>query len=252
VRHSRIGPYDVVRELGSGGMGTVYLAVRADEHFTKHVAIKLVRGGVASETERQLFRRERQILAGLEHPHIARLLDGGTTEDGVPYLVMEYVEGEAIDRYCVSHGLPVAARLRLFQAVCGAVGYAHRQLVVHRDLKPGNILVAADGQPKLLDFGIAKLMDPERSTPVTTLALTSWYASPEQVRHEPATTATDVYSLGVVLYELLAGRSPYRVNTGLQHDVLRAVCEDDPQPPSAAGGGGDERTAAGPATGAAT
>jgi serine/threonine protein kinase len=230
----RVGPYEIVRELGSGGMGSVYLARRADEQFEKEVALKIVRGGVAAEADRQLFRRERQILAGLEHPHIARLLDGGTTEDGVPYLVMEYVVGEPIDRYCASRGLSVPERLGLFRSVCGAVGYAHRQLVVHRDLKPANVLVTADGQPKLLDFGIAKLLDPEAATPVTTLALTSWYASPEQVRHQPITTASDVYSLGVVLYELLAQDSPYRVTTGLQRDILRAVCEDDPAPPSEA------------------
>ena len=157
----RIGPYKVLRELGQGGMGTVYLAARADDQYRKRAAIKVVRG-VASEQVLRHFRRERQILAGLEHPNIARLLDGGTTDDGLPYYVMEYVEGQRIDAYCDEHRLDTRERLVLFQAVCSAVQHAHRNLVIHRDLKPGNILVTEEGVPKLLDFGIARLLNPEQ------------------------------------------------------------------------------------------
>ncbi|MBI3932801.1 MAG: serine/threonine protein kinase [Acidobacteria bacterium] len=234
----RIGPYRLLREIGHGGMGTVYLAVRADEQFHKRVAVKVVRGGDSAEVVRH-FRRERQILAGLEHAHIAHLLDGGTTEDGLPYFVMEYVEGQPIDRYCDGHGLTVTDVLVLFQQACDAVQHAHRNLVVHRDLKPSNILVTADGLVKLLDFGIAKLLNPELSgeAPTATgLAMTPEYASPEQVRGEPITTATDVYSLGVVLYRLLTGRLPYRLDGRPPLDVLRAVCEEEPERPSLASG----------------
>jgi serine/threonine-protein kinase len=239
----RIGPYRLISELGRGGMGTVWLAARADEHFEKRVALKVVRGSDSQEVFR-FFRRERQILAGLEHPNIARLLDGGTTEEGLPYFVMEHVEGVPIDRYCDEHKLSVSDRLRLFEGVCSAVQHAHRSLVVHRDLKPGNILVTEEGVPKLLDFGIAKLLDPGVAGGVsaeTIVALTPDYASPEQVRGRAITTATDVYSLGVILYELLTGQRPYRVKSNEHVEVLKAVCESDPARPSTAVGRTGER-----------
>jgi len=215
---SRVGPYRLERLLGIGGMGAVWLAERADEQYQKQVAIKLVKAGMDTADVLDRFRAERQMLARLEHPHIARLLDGGTTDRGRPYLVMEYVEGTRIDAYCESNRLPIAGRLDLFAKVCGAVEYAHRNLVVHRDLKPSNILVTADGEPRLLDFGIAKALDPGANDPGGSGAmapgLTPRYASPEQVRGEPITTASDVYSLGVILYELLTGRGPARERPG--------------------------------------
>ena len=239
----RIGPYKLIRELGRGGMGTVWLAARADEQFEKRVALKVVRASDSEEVLR-FFRRERQILAGLEHPNIARLLDGGTTDDGLPYFVMEHVEGVPIDRYCDEHKLSVPERLRLFEGVCSAVQHAHRSLVVHRDLKPGNILVTDEGVPKLLDFGIAKLLNPGvagAGSAETLVAMTPDYASPEQVRGRAITTGTDVYSLGVVLYELLTGQRPYRVKSHEHVEVLKAVCESEPERPSTAVGRTGER-----------
>ncbi len=239
----RIGPYRLLRELGHGGMGTVFLAARADEQFEKRVALKVVRGSDSEEVIR-FFRRERQILAGLEHPNIARLLDGGTTDDGLPYFVMEHVEGEPIDRYCDERKLAIPERLKLFEEACSAVQYAHRSLVVHRDLKPGNILVTGEGIPKLLDFGIAKLLNPGVAgggSGETIVAMTPEYASPEQVRGRALTTATDVYSLGVILYELLTGQRPYRVKSTAHIEVLKAVCEEEPQRPSTAVGRTGER-----------
>jgi eukaryotic-like serine/threonine-protein kinase len=236
----RIGPYLVVEEIGHGGMGVVYRAVRADDQFRKEVAIKVVRGGLSDELSNQRFKAERQILANLDHPNIARLLDGGAV-DGRPYVVMEYVQGVPMDEYCDARKLPIRARLELFRTVCSAVAYAHRRLVVHRDLKPGNILVASDGQPKLLDFGIAKIVDPEQYdtvdptvTPTVTMVrlMTPEYASPEQMRGEAITTATDVYSLGVVLYGLLSGRRPYRTTGRTPHEMARAVLEQEPERPS--------------------
>jgi tetratricopeptide (TPR) repeat protein len=206
--HVLIGPYRVVRQLGHGGMGTVFLAVREDAEFEQRVAIKLVRRGAGGESLLQRFRQERQILAALEHPNIARLLDGGTTSGGVPYLVMEYVEGTPIDDYCREHDLPIDARLRLFVQLCDAVQYAHRGLVIHRDIKPANVLVTADGIPKLLDFGIAKLTSAQTNATVTRL-MTPDYASPEQLAGKLVTTATDVYSLGLLLFELLTGKRPF-------------------------------------------
>jgi eukaryotic-like serine/threonine-protein kinase len=210
---TRIGPYDVVREIGHGGMGTVFLAMRADEQFKKRVAIKVVRRGMDTEAVLRRFRQERQILAGLDHPNIARLLDGGNTDDGLPYLVMEYVEGEPVTVWCDGHGLDAREKIALFRTICAAVHFAHQNLVVHRDLKPGNILVAG-GAPKLLDFGVAKLLNPEVSgqtldlTGASVRVFTPEYASPEQIRGERITTATDVYALGVLLHEILTGLRP--------------------------------------------
>src|SRR5690606_13330026 len=210
---TRIGPYRLIREVGRGGMGTVYLAERADAEFEKRVALKLVRRGMDTEDVLLRFRFERQILASLEHPSIARLYDGGAAPDGRPYLVMEYIEGEPITRYAEMHRLGIDERLRLFVGVCGAVAFAHRNLVVHRDIKPSNILIGSDGSPKLLDFGIARLLDPAApdAMPLTRTGLrllTPEYSSPEQRRGVPVTTATDVYSLGLVLYELLTDTRP--------------------------------------------
>ncbi len=230
----RIGVYRIVAEIGHGGMGEVYRAVRADGQYEKEVAIKLVRGGDSSELLER-FLHERQILASLDHPNIARLYDGGTTDDGVPYLVMELIEGTPIDLYCEQNHLSINARLRLFTDVCAAVQYAHQRLVIHRDIKPGNILVTKDGIPKLLDFGIAKFLDPTSGAEATLVRpMTPEYASPEQIRGEPITTASDVYSLGVVLYKLLTGESPHKVNTETPFEYARVICEVDPIRPSAA------------------
>lgn len=236
ARRQRIGPYEITEEIGRGGMGEVYRAVRADGQYTKEVAIKLVQGGSAALLDR--FRNERQILASLDHSNIARLHDGGTTDGGVPYLVMELVEGIRIDEYCEQRRLSVNERLQLFLQVCDAVQFAHQRLIIHRDLKPGNILVTAGGVPKLLDFGIAKILEVEpeggrgESTLTLLRVLTPQYASPEQVRGDPITTASDVYSLGVVLYELLTGRSPYPRAGGTPHETARAACEYEPLKPS--------------------
>jgi len=236
----RIGPYQTVGEIGIGGMGEVYRAVRADDAYRKQVAIKLVRSGQNSTFVLNRFRNERQILASLEHPNIARLLDGGTTEEGVPYFVMELVEGRRIDEYCDGRKLDTTERLKLFLQVCSAVQYAHQRLIIHRDIKPGNILVNAEGVPKLLDFGIAKILESSEAgnQPDQTISLlrllTPEYASPEQIKGEPITTGSDVYSLGVVLYELLTGRAPYQVPTRAPHEISRAVCEAEPEKPSIA------------------
>ena len=237
----RVGPYRLLEEIGRGGMGTVYLATRDDGQFAQRVAVKLVKRGMDTDAILARFRHERQILAALEHPNIARLLDGGTTPDGVPYFVMEYVPGKTIRDYCESRALSVDERLTLFRTVCGAVQYAHQNLVVHRDIKASNIVVTDDGIPKLLDFGIAKLLNPSKMEAATETinAMTPEYASPEQLRGDPVTTATDVYSLGVLLYELLSGRRPY-ATSGLRPDELvRVVIETDPLPPSARVSGRD-------------
>ncbi|HEX5076973.1 MAG TPA: serine/threonine-protein kinase [Gemmatimonadaceae bacterium] len=234
----RIGPYRVVRELGRGGMGVVYLAERDDGEFRREVAIKLLRNSPDAEELHRRFIAERQILASLSHPHIAQLLDGGTTDGQLPYLVMEYVDGLPITTYCDRHGLDIVSRLRLFVDVCRAVNSAHQNLIIHRDIKPGNILVTASGQVKLLDFGIAKLLNSAMggmAVPHTRTAfrvMTPDYASPEQVRGEPLTTGSDVYALGVVLYELLAGRRPYQIRTGAVRELHELVCEREPERPS--------------------
>ncbi|MEM1093214.1 MAG: serine/threonine-protein kinase [Bacteroidota bacterium] len=237
----RVGPYRLVRHLGTGGMGAVYLAERADGHFEQQVAIKVIRQGFGSDQTRQRFHHERQILARLQHPHIARLLDGGVTERGQSYLVLEYVEGEPIDAYCDARQLTIDDRLALFGDVCKAVLYAHSQLVIHRDLKPSNILVTPEGHVKLLDFGVAKLLSDDADGLVDGLVLTQGaapmtpaYASPEQVRGEPVGTSTDIYSLGVVLYELLAGHRPYLLNERSAADVARVICDEQPVRPSTA------------------
>jgi non-specific serine/threonine protein kinase/serine/threonine-protein kinase len=229
----RIGAYTILEEIGHGGMGEVYRAVRADGQYTKEVAVKLVRGGFDRASILDRFRNERQILASLDHANIARLLDGGTTDDGIPYLVMELIEGAPVDTYCDAHKLSITLRLQLFRQVCAAVQYAHQRLVIHRDIKPSNVLVTQDGLPKLLDFGIAKILDPTGDAQTTmTQAMTPEYASPEQIRGEAITTASDVYSLGVVLYQLLTGRSPYPAETRSPHEFARAICETEPGRPS--------------------
>jgi serine/threonine-protein kinase len=230
----RLGAYRIVRGIGRGGMGAVYLAERADQEFEKRVAIKLVRRGLDTDEIVRRFRAERQILAYLDHENIAKLLDGGTTEDGRPYFVMEYVEGQPIDAHCDARKLSTRERLELFRKVCSAVHFAHQHLVIHRDLKPGNILVTEDGVPKLLDFGIAKLLDPEQPQVTRTdlRPMTPEYASPEQIRGEAITTASDVYSLGVLLYGLLTGHSPYRSSICGPQSLARAICDEEPLRPS--------------------
>src|SRR6202522_36022 len=233
----RIGPYRVLRTLGVGGMGEVYLAERADAEFEQQVAIKVVHGSLRGVQSR--LKVERQILAQLDHPNIAHLLDGGSLPDGTAYIVMEYVDGVPIDVYCDSNRLDIAVRLKLFQTVCAAVHYAHQNLIVHRDLKPSNILVTGAGVPKLLDFGIAKLLD-DRQAARYTLAMTQAdirimtpdHASPEQVRGQAITTSSDVYVLGVLLYKLLCGSSPFFISSMRLSEIERAICEKDPPLPS--------------------
>jgi eukaryotic-like serine/threonine-protein kinase len=235
----RIGLYRVKALLGEGGMGEVYLAERDDGEFRKQVAVKVLRVGLGYGLLSKRFESERQILAQLEHANIARLLDGGKTKEGLPYFVLEYVEGLPIDEYCDTNRLGISERLILFCKICDAVHSAHCNLVIHRDIKPGNILVGADGEPKLLDFGIAKflssdpLLTPADSTLTLLRAMTPQYASPEQVRGEVVTTASDVYSLGILLYELLTGHRPYNA-PDLTLRAVRAICEEEPQKPSTA------------------
>jgi serine/threonine-protein kinase len=238
VPGERIGRYRVIRLIGRGGMGTVYLAERADEHYHQVVALKVMARGLFRGDVAGRFRAERQILARLNHPNIARLLDGGQMPDGTPYLVMEHIDGVRIDEYCTQHALSIRARLPLLQQVCAAVQYAHQNLVVHRDLKPSNILVTVDGTPKLLDFGIAKLLNPQgadTAAPLTRMRdriLTPEHASPEQFRGEPIGTASDVYSLGTLFYGLLAGLHPYDIQGRPIREVEKIICESRPPLPS--------------------
>lgn len=245
----RIGPYEVINELGHGGMGRVFLARRADGQFDQQVALKLLGVGLPSADAQSRFLAERQILATLNHPNIARLLDGGVSDAGQPYFVMEVIEGAPIDQYCETHELSVRERLQLVLDVCDAVQYAHQKLVVHRDLKPSNIFVTDDGQVKLLDFGIAKLLNPDAlladeapRTRTGLLPMTPSYASPEQVRGDSITTASDVYQLGIVLYELLTGSRPYRVEGQTPSEVERIICEEIPTRPSTAVAQTDDAT----------
>jgi len=236
----QVGRYKIAQQIGIGGMGEVYRAFRADDTYRKEVALKVVRGGEDSRFVINRFKNERQILASLDHPNIARLLDGGATEDGVPYFVMELIDGLPIDEYCDRHQLALNERLKLFLQICTAVQYAHQRLIIHRDIKPSNILVTLDGTPKLLDFGIAKILDSEAATgqfePTLTVfrLLTPGYASPEQIKGEAITTASDVYSLGIVLYELLTGRHPYRRQNSTPQEIAHAACEIEPEKPSTA------------------
>jgi serine/threonine protein kinase len=239
ARGLQIGAYEIVRELGRGGMGAVYLARRVDGVFEKEVAIKILKRGTDTDDILGRFSAERQILARLNHPNIARLFDGGTSEDGLPYFVMEYVDGIPITQFAREKNLSLTERLKLFGVVCGAVGYAHQNLVVHRDIKPGNVLVTKDKALSLLDFGIAKLLqdaDSEQEAATLTIqrVLTPEYASPEQVKGEPVTTLSDVYSLGVVLYELLTGERPYKFKHRSPDEISRAICEQEPERPSTA------------------
>lgn len=232
------GAYRVLRKIGHGGMAEVYLAERCDHQYQRQVAVKVIRRGLGSTWSLKHFYTERQILANLDHPYISRLFDGGTTEDGLPYLILEYVNGERIDYFCDAHNLSIDERLQLFLKVCSAVQYAHEHNVIHRDLKPSNILITPEGNPKLLDFGVAKLLDQEVQSSIRAITGPLWmtpeYASPEQVQGQAASTSTDVYSLGILLYELLSGHHPHRISNLLPHEVLRAICEIEPQKPSIA------------------
>ena len=233
----RIGSYQIQRQIGRGGMGAVYEAVRADKEFAKRVAIKLVKRGMDTDFILRRFRKERQILAALDHPHIALLLDGGTTDDGLPFFVMEFIQGQPLYRYSDAFQLNISERLKLFRAICDAVHYAHQKQVVHRDIKPSNVLVTSEGVPKLLDFGIAKLLNPDLAGDIThdptatsMRLMTPEYASPEQVQGGATTPSTDVYSLGVLLYELLTGHRPYRLRNRAPHEIARVICEEAPAP----------------------
>jgi non-specific serine/threonine protein kinase/serine/threonine-protein kinase len=230
-----VGAYRILRRLGEGGMGVVYLAARDDGAYQHEVAVKVLKGGSQAAALARRFQRERQALAGLDHPNIARLIDGGTTEAGQPYYAMEYVPGVPVTEFARAHGLDLRDRLNLFRGICDAVSSAHRQLVIHGDIKPANILVSADGAPKLLDFGLARILQTASTASTETptlLLLTPGYASPEQVRGERLTTATDIYSLGVVLYELLTGEGPYEGDRQSPMELCRAICDMEPKRPS--------------------
>jgi non-specific serine/threonine protein kinase/serine/threonine-protein kinase len=227
-----IGPYRIVQSIGQGGMGTVYQAVRVDDLYRKLVALKVIRRGMASEIVMRKFETERHILAHLDHPNIAKLLDGGTTPDGQPYFVMDFICGTPIDQYCDQRQLSIRDRLKLFLVVCSAVDYAHRNFVVHRDIKPGNILVTPEGSVRLLDFGIAKLLDPDTEcgeSVSVVQTMTPEYASPEQILNEPVTAASDVWSLGILLYGLLTGAKPFHFRSRTPHEVLRVIDATTPR-----------------------
>lgn len=233
----KVGIYEIEKELGLGGMGVVYLAHRRDGKFEQKVAVKVLKRELNVEKIRRNFEREREILARLEHPNIARLLDAGTTDEGVPFLVMEYIEGLPVDKFCAENSLDLNSRLKLFQKICGAVSFAHRNLIIHRDLKPSNIIVNEKGEPKLLDFGISKLLDAENAEERSVLtmlgAMTPEYASPEQIRGETVTTATDIYSLGVVLFKILTGSHPFALKGKTNGELLKVIAENEPTTPSA-------------------
>jgi serine/threonine protein kinase len=234
-----LGAYRLAEKVGEGGMGEVFRALRADGLYERQVAVKLIRSGLGKESFLRRFANERQILARLDNPNIARLLDGGASEEGIPYVVMEFIDGVPIDEFCAREQLSIRERLKLFRSVCSAVQYAHQNLVVHRDLKPGNILVTQDGVPKLLDFGIAKIRDPRHEADAQEAAtvlpmMTPQFASPEQVRGGTITTASDVYSLGVILYVLLTGQPPYGLASRSAHEIMKAICDTEPVRPSTA------------------
>src|SRR5688500_18117656 len=234
----RIGVYKLTRQIGRGGMGAVYEAERADGEFHQTVAIKLIKRGMDTDFIVRRFRHERQILASFEHPFIARLLDGGTTSEGVPYFVMAYISGETLYNYCDTNRLKTRERLKIFQKICSALEYAHERQIIHRDIKPSNILINRSGSPKLLDFGIAKILDPdlihESINPTASMLrmMTPDYASPEQVEGKEVTPSSDIYSLGILLYELLTGHRPDNFGGRALHEVSRAICEDMPELPS--------------------
>jgi serine/threonine protein kinase/Tfp pilus assembly protein PilF len=234
----QIGVYRIEKEIGRGGMGAVYLANRADGSFRQQVAIKLIKRGMDTDFILRRFRQERQILATLSHPYIARLLDGGTTKDGLPYFVMEFVEGKPLYKFSDQKKLSITERLKLFRQICRAIDFAHQNQVIHRDIKPPNILVTKDGMPKLLDFGIAKVLNPELGfdtidpTATSMRLMTPEYASPEQVCGGKITPSSDIYSLGVLLYELLTGHRPYRFQNRASHEIARVICEEEPDRPS--------------------
>ena len=243
----RVGAYRIVREIGRGGMGLVFEAMRDDDEYRKRVALKIAPWWKDVALLNERFRLERQILADLDHPNIARFLDGGT-DDGLPYVVMEYVDGVPITQHCAEKRLDLSQRLALFRQVCAAIQFAHQSLVVHRDLKPANILVDEAGAPKLLDFGIAKLLDPLVPGGETTIGAAMWtpdYASPEQIRGRPITTRSDVYQLGLVLYELLTGEKAQVADQSSALALDRSVCEVDPLPPSERLAAGDPSTGSG-------
>ena len=227
----RLGPYRLVELIGGGGMGQVYLAERVDGQYEQRVAIKLMREGFGHDSLVSRFKAERQILASLDHPNLAKVLDGGISEEGVPYFVMELIRGEPIDAYCNSHSQSINELLRLFRTVCQVVHYAHQRGVIHRDLKPANILVTREGVVKLVDFGIAKQVSTTAVMATAQRAMTLDYASPEQVRGEAVTPASDIFSLGVVLYRLLADAGPYPADTS-DFELTKAICDTEPQPPS--------------------
>ncbi len=228
-----IGPFKIIKEAGSGGMGIVYTGQRDDKEFEQQVAIKILRNGLTTEYLVKRFQKERQTLANLQHPNIAKLFDGGTTDDDLPYLIMEFIDGIPITEYCDEHNLNIKQRLKLFQSVCDAVQYAHQNLVVHRDIKPGNILVNKEGRPKLLDFGVAKLIDEESDLTKTRMwHLTPEYASPEQIKGENISTRSDIYSLGVLLYQLLSGYQPYLIKTASPFAISKIITEEKIKMPS--------------------
>jgi eukaryotic-like serine/threonine-protein kinase len=231
----QIGKYKISEMLGEGGMGAVFLGERTGGEFEQQVAIKLLKQGFVSKVALSRFISERQILARLHHRYIAQLIDGGTTDEGMPYLIMEYVEGLPLMDYCQKNNLGLKERLGIFQNICSAVQYAHQHLVIHRDLKPSNILVTEDGSPKLLDFGISKLVSPDddaQQTQTEFRAMTPAYASPEQIRGEPISTASDIYSLGVILYELLTGKRPYDTDSKNFSQIIKMITDDEPTRPS--------------------